>query len=177
MRTKLIAASRVAANQRSESLACTATVPIVTNASGAMCWPMTCSVPNGRRRWAMVVCDHGPSPRNDRDIDVRRLPPTRLAAGCHTSNPSRAQVASSAAGAGSAVGGATRARLRRGCHAARSIVQNRIPSTEATDPTPMLVNAGLRMLARWPGLFIQASTTSAAVCWPAATFSPHVRHR
>jgi type II secretory pathway component PulK len=60
---------------------------------------------------------------NDLDIDVRRLPPTRLAAGCHTSRPSQAQVASSAAAAGSALVDATRARLRRGCHAPSSIDQ------------------------------------------------------
>lgn len=33
------------------------------------------------------------------------------------------------------------------------------------------------MFARWPSLFIQASITDAAVCWPLAMFSPYVLHR
>ncbi len=41
-------------------------------------------------------------------------------------------------------------------------------------PTPMSLNAQLRMLARWPGLFIQESITASGVCWPMAMFSPYV---
>lgn len=41
----------------------------------------------------------------------------------------------------------------------------------------MWVKSGLRMLARWPGLFIQPRTTSAGERWPHAMFSPMVRRR
>ncbi len=41
-------------------------------------------------------------------------------------------------------------------------------------PTPMSLNEQLRMLARWPGLFIQDSITASGVCWPMAMFSPYV---
>ena len=44
-------------------------------------------------------------------------------------------------------------------------------------PTPMSLNEQLRMLARWPGLFIQESITACGVCWPSAMFSPYVDQR
>ena len=47
--------------------------------------------------------------------------------------------------------------------AARSIVQKMAPLRPGTPATPMSVKAGLRMLARWPALFIQASITAATV--------------
>ncbi len=141
----------------------------MTNASGAMCWPITCKVPNGSLTRAMVVCDQGPSPRNDPLIELRRLPPTLLAAGCQASKPSRAHVTSKPVD-----GAAIRRRLRRGCHAARSIVQYIRPSGPGAEAVPMLVNAGLRMFARCGGLFNQALTASSVVRCPRATFSPHV---
>ena len=46
------------------------------------------------------------------------------------------------------------------------------PSKSPTSiPMPITVTSGFRMLARCPGLFIQASTTRSGVGWPAAMFS------
>lgn len=59
-------------------------------------------------------------------------------------------------------------RVQRG--AAKTCVQYG-PLLLAT-PTPISVKAQFRMLARWPGLFIQALITAAGVFWFQATFSP-----
>lgn len=55
-------------------------------------------------------------------------------------------------------------------------VQRGPPGAKST-PTPMSLNAQLRMLARWPGLAIQAFITSAGDACPAAMFSPDALHR
>lgn len=86
------ASARSAANQRMEGLASAATSPRSTNASGERCWPMTCRAPVGTISCPTVVCDHGSVPLNERARVAWMLPPTRLCAGCHASNPSRAQV-------------------------------------------------------------------------------------
>lgn len=41
-------------------------------------------------------------------------------------------------------------------------------------PTPRVRNSQLRMLALWPGLFIQPRITAAASPWPRAMFSPPI---
>ena len=57
--------------------------------------------------------------------------------------------------------------------APKSCVHQGPPDPRCT-PTPISLNEQLRMLARWPELFIQESITSCGVCWPSAMFSPYV---
>ena len=54
---------------------------------------------------------------------------------------------------------------------AKFCVQKSLPPEPCATPTPMWVRLQLRMLARWPELFIQAFTTALAFGWPAAMFS------
>jgi hypothetical protein len=55
---------------------------------------------------------------------------------------------------------------------AKSWVQKGTPRESYATATPTLRNRQLRMLARWPGLFIHAFMTVRASGWPQAMFSP-----
>ncbi len=146
------------------------------------------------------VGDRGVRPRSvageRRAIDVRRLPPVRLAAGCQASNPSRAQVSLQPSPQRvSADGGAIRPSLRRGCQmvgrsrrrpesARRAPVLTRpgpsssrgrrsAPATDADADAGegRVEHVGAVAGAVHPGV----DHLGRAYVWPAATFSPHVR--
>ncbi len=51
------------------------------------------------------------------------------------------------------------------------------PPDPVRTPTPICLKEQLRMLARWPGLFIHDSITAAGSFWPRAMFSPQLLQR